>query len=221
MFIYSFARAGKDYLLFFILVQLFYSFTRKSVSSFSWHTAKLYLTSRDKTSHHSHGTTSSRQVDPLKCGTIHQSSHAGSSLSQRPLFPLHTTWSTTDLGSENAGFKSKTSTAVNQHHHPSNTSTATLALHEDFSEGQMITIWQLIQDTAQQSRQEKRPRLPWTLFKPKLHQTINGHLGWSCLTQRAPRTPRKSASSCLSRTSRTVHRRNTEWWVLWFHKVTT
>ena len=112
---------------------IFYSFTGKSLSCFSWRTEKLYLASRDGTSHYGHAATSSRQVDPPKFAAIHRSNRAGSSLSSGPSFPLHTTRSAVDRGSENAGFESKTSTAVNQQLKSANTSTATQRLRVKIS----------------------------------------------------------------------------------------
>ena len=82
---------------------------------------------------------------------IHRSNRAGSSLSRGSSFPLRTTRSAVDWGLENAGFESKTSTAVNQQPQRANTSTATQLLRVKIS-AQMLTIRQLIQDTVQQSR---------------------------------------------------------------------
>ena len=187
-------------------VHLFSSFAGKSVSCFSWRSEKLYLASREGTTHHSYAATSTRQVDPPKCAAIHRSNCAGSSLSREPSFPLHATRITVDWGSENArtpASRAKTSTVVNQQPNRANASTATQRLRVKISARVRCKLY----DTWSRTQcNNQAGRLTWTLFKPKLHQTItfplNGHLCWSCLTRRAPREPRKLASPRLSRTSR-------------------
>lgn len=131
----AFARAGKDYLLCFIPVQLYFiplpgnlyvasRDVRKSCISLLA-TAQVIMVMPPRAL--------TRQVEPPKFAAIHRSNRAGSSLSRGPSFPLHTTRSAVDWGSENAGFESKTSTAVNQQPKSVNTSTATQRLHAKIS----------------------------------------------------------------------------------------
>ena len=161
----AFARAGKDYLLCFIPVQLYFIPLQGNLYLASRDVGKkLYLASRDGTSHYGHAATSSRQVDPPKFAAIHRSNRVGSSLARGPSFPLHTTRSAVDWGLENAGFESKTSTAVNQQPQRANTSTATQLLRVKIS-AQMLTIRQLIQDTVQQSRNSATIKAAMNAFK--------------------------------------------------------
>ena len=205
----AFARAGKDYLLCFILASR--DVGKSCISLLA--TVQVIMVMPPRAQGRSTPQSSPPFIDQTVLGVL------SLSLSRGPSFPLRTTRSAVDWGLENAGFESKTSTAVNQQPQRANTSTATQLLRVKIS-AQMLTIRQLIQDTVQQSRNSAT-----------INQTITAALQGGCerfsslsRIKRSPPgstatfadracAPWKSASPRLAfpRHPGAVHQGNTEW----------